>query len=70
MSKQERFHLQGEDMREDFELSSYVARSLVNELCRSLDKNSASAKAAEARDNAMVMPSQQGSNHSGQGPRS
>lgn len=69
MSKQERFQLKGEDMREDFELSSYVARSLVNELCRSLDQNSASAKAAEARENATVVPTQQSSNHSGQGPR-
>jgi hypothetical protein len=51
MSKQERFALKGEDMREDFELSSYVAQSLVQELSRSLDKHTDSQKAAEARQN-------------------
>ena len=51
MTKQERFALKGEDMREDFELSSYVAQSLVQELSRSLDKHNDSQKAAEARQN-------------------
>jgi len=68
MSKQERFVLKGEDMREDFELSSYVARSLVHELCRSLDKNSASAKAAEARQD-IPTSNQQSSNNPHQPPR-
>jgi hypothetical protein len=51
MSKQEKFALKGEDMRENFELSQYVAQSLVHELCRSFDKHDESSKAAEARQN-------------------
>jgi hypothetical protein len=51
MSKQERFVLKGEDMKENFELSQYVAQSLVDELCRSFDKDAETSKAAEARQN-------------------
>jgi peptide-N4-(N-acetyl-beta-glucosaminyl)asparagine amidase len=36
MSKQEKFKLQGEDMREEYELSTIVAKTLVVELCRNL----------------------------------
>jgi peptide-N4-(N-acetyl-beta-glucosaminyl)asparagine amidase len=52
LPKQERFSLKGEDMRENLELSSHVASSLVTELCRALEKTDISAesrKAAEAR---------------------
>jgi peptide-N4-(N-acetyl-beta-glucosaminyl)asparagine amidase len=39
MSKQEKFKLKGEDIREEYELSTIVAKTLVVELCRTLLKN-------------------------------
>jgi hypothetical protein len=36
MPKPEKFRLKGEDMREDKELATHVARSLAVELCQSL----------------------------------
>jgi hypothetical protein len=51
MSKNDKFRLKGEDMREDQEMSRYIALSLATELVKSLDKNSDAHKAEEARLN-------------------
>jgi peptide-N4-(N-acetyl-beta-glucosaminyl)asparagine amidase len=51
MSKNDKFRLKGEDMREDQEMSRFIALSLATELVKSLDKNSDVHKAEEARLN-------------------
>jgi len=61
MPKPDKFRLKGEDMREDKEMSQYVALSLALELCKSLpgwmgessrvEPQVELSKAAEARQN-------------------
>ena len=49
MAKPEKFRLQGDDMREDQEMSIFIAVSLASELCKSLSQDPEQQKAAEAR---------------------
>jgi peptide-N4-(N-acetyl-beta-glucosaminyl)asparagine amidase len=64
MSKQEKFKLQGEDMREEYELSTIVAKTLVVELCRNLQTrlrpDADAQKVAEARQEGMFLTSESG----------
>jgi peptide-N4-(N-acetyl-beta-glucosaminyl)asparagine amidase len=61
MTKQEKFKLLGEDIQEEYKLSTIIAKTLVVELCRNLrnsssqeNLNSTAQKVAEAREAGML----------------
>lgn len=54
MSKQDKFRLNAEDMREDKELRLYIASSIAMELCKSLRQDPDGRKAAEAAEASRV----------------
>jgi peptide-N4-(N-acetyl-beta-glucosaminyl)asparagine amidase len=62
MAKSEKFKLKGEDLREEYELSTIVAKNLVLELCRNLNNPQTQSrvdidalKVAEARQEGMLL---------------